>query len=262
MNNFGPDSDINIHFMERYDKYNDKNTWVYNESILEAIYTLAISSNISDQSTIHIADLGAGTCIVSEHIFNNLSDKYKTQVIAVDINEKMLSKCNNNAIIKIVSSIDKLPFVNSYFDVIVSRQCLHYISDIDNTIHEIKRVLKSNGIFVLAQIVPYDSSTRSYWSEIVNVRQPLRQLYYDEDMWDACLKRNGFLVEDSLRFTTRSSFKDWVIKYNIQNNKTVDCMKTLLEHAPDEYVKKYNIQVKDNDISYDSHWFVKKYILQ
>lgn len=249
-------SKINNHFSERSLLYNDADSWVYNEEIIKAILMLAKNNYYSD-SVIRYADMGSGTCVVSDKLQKRLNNA--AQIFAIDINSKMLEKCTNDLIIKVNSSIEKLPFLDCYFHIVISRQCLHYIVNIEQTLKEIRRVLKPNGRFILAQIIPYDSNTRNYWSEIIKVRQPLRQHYFDELMWENQIIQQGFSLETSQRFTTRSSFIDWINKYNIVDKTKSENMKFLFEKASEEYKSKYHIVYTDDDILYDSNWFVKSF---
>ena len=249
-------SKINNHFSERSSLYNDINSWVYNKEIIEAIIRLAKNNYYSD-AVIKYADMGSGTCIVSDELEKRIDTA--GQIFAVDINSKMLEQCVNDHIIKINSSIEMLPFLDCYFHVIISRQCLHYIVNVEQALKEIRRVLIPNGKFILAQIIPYDSNTRNYWSEIIKVRQPLRQHYFDELMWENQIIQQGFSLETSQRFVTRSSLADWVKKYKIVDNTQFDKMKFLLENASREYKSKYHVDFTENDIIYDSNWFVKSF---
>ena len=51
---------------------------------------------------------------------------------------------------------EKIPFGEDYFDVVSSFNSLDHVDDIDNTIKEIKRVLKPKGIFLLITDVNHE----------------------------------------------------------------------------------------------------------
>lgn len=246
------DSKIVQHFTERAENYNEGEHWVNNSSVLNTI------NSFLPQKKSRIVDLGAGTCIVSDYILKNQVDDYS--IYAVDINEDMLNKCQNNDIVRIVSDIEKMPFNNSFFDVAVSRQCLHYISDIDKALKEIKRVIKSKGIFIFAQIIPFDVETHNYWSSIVNIRQPLRKQYFNEQMWISKIIENGFKLTDKNQVITRSSLHDWIYKYNICDQSKIQQMVNLFNNASLDYKKKYRITYSDNDIIYNSNWMIAKFV--
>lgn len=246
-------SNIISHFSERSMKYNNGNSWVTNQSVLESI------SSFLPSSFSKIVDLGAGTCVVSQNIFDTISGNY--EIFAVDINESMLKKCKNSQIKKIVSDIGLTPFPDNYFDVVVTRQCLHYISDLQRVLKEIKRISKQNSTIILAQIVPFDSDTLDYWSKILKLRQPLRKNYYDSEMWINTFTLNGFQLINSINIITKSSVNDWIDKYNINNPNQIENMHDLFMMAPSYYKEKYHIIEENDDITYDSNWLIAQFHL-
>ena len=115
MNNLS--TTINNHFSDRAINYDDKSGWVYNKDILDTIFKFSMCSECSSP-VVRIGDLGSGTCVVSDYIFSKMCFQNKMQIFAIDINEEMLLRCTNDSIIRIVSSIEHLPFLNSFFDIL------------------------------------------------------------------------------------------------------------------------------------------------
>ena len=111
-----------------------------------------------------------------------------------------------------------MPFIDNSFDVIVSRQCLHYIDNLNKVIDEIKRVLKSGGIFVLSQFVPLETKTKGFWTEMMKIRQPMRKNFYSENDWIALFKQHGFSVKSIERYSLTYSIKNWAQTYNVKQN--------------------------------------------
>ena len=134
-----------------------------------------------------------------------------------------------------VADVVSLPFPNNFFDVIVSRQCLHYVENIDAVILEIKRVLKSNGLFTLTQFVPLEGKTKPYWIELMKVRQPLRKYFYSENEWCDVFQRHGFKVINIKKYAWRYSIKKWAQAYNRSINS--DYYIELIRNAPLSYIK-------------------------
>ena len=250
-------SSVNKHFSKRATKYNDNNGWVYDERILSSIKEFVESSKKT--SICRIGEMGAGTCVVSNYLFENYANTSFAEYYAIDINERMLNECQNEAITKIVSPIEETPFSNSYFDILISRQCLHYVANVDVALQEMRRILKEDGVLIFAQIVPYDTESSEYWSKIVKIRQPLRQYYYDETQWDACMEKNGFSLCSTQKHVTVSSLSDWKKKYTIEDASRYKKMWELLCNAPDEYKRKYSIKVTEEEIISNAFWIVKKY---
>ena len=246
--------DINHHFSERSVKYNDGNSWIMDQSVLAAI------SSFLPTSFSRLIDLGAGTCVVSQNIVNTIFGDY--EVFAVDINESMLNKCNNPKINRIVSDIGLIPFSDNYFDVVVTRQCLHYIKYLQRIIQEIKRIIIPSGTVILAQIVPFDKDTFDLWANIVKIRQPLRQNYFDSEIWTSIFVSNGFQLINSHHLVTRSSVNDWIYKYNVSEPELIKNIRKLFVTAPSDYKEKYCVNFEKNDITYNLNWFIAQFCLE
>ena len=169
-------------------------------------------------------------------------------VIGVDISEEMLKHINDPRIKTIVGSAEELPFIADTFDLIVSRQCLHYSDNLDRAISEIRRTLKCGGRFILTQFVPYEGASKSYWIDIAKHRQPLRKVFFSEAEWIEAFEQQGFKVCKIERFTLRSSITKWVDQYCIDDNQSINYYFYLLSNAPDEYKQQYDVVIHKNDI--------------
>ena len=165
------------HFATRATTFS-KNGWADNEAILQTILNGIM---IFCPSTEMLLDFGAGTGVVSKYLIDKIPNIMK--ITALDISSDMLSQIQDERIQCVVSSVDNTPFHNSQFDLIVSRQCLHYVHDLTKTLAEAKRILKNHGIFILTQFVPLEDDTKQYWKKLMEIRQPLRVHHYSENDW-------------------------------------------------------------------------------
>lgn len=225
------------HFSTRASVY-DKTKWVNDEEMLSSILKCI---NIHKCSTVRILDLGAGTGAVSKYILKK--GFFEKEITAVDICEEMLRQINEPKIKKCIASVENIPFMDNSFDVIISRQCLHYVENLDNAICEIKRVLKNEGTFVLSQFVPYESETKEYWTKLMKYRQPLRKVFFSEKDWVDLFKSNGFQLQLLDRYLFNYSMKNWMQLYNVTKDINLDEYKALIENAPEQYIKEYNVTV-------------------
>jgi ubiquinone/menaquinone biosynthesis C-methylase UbiE len=234
------------YFSKRASVYNSSD-WVNDKDIL---HTILKCLNSTEASFLNILDLGAGTGAVSNYLlYNLLSD---TRIVALDVCAEMLQKNCEQRILKILSSAEKMPFIDNSFDVIVSRQCMHYIDDLNKAIDEIKRVLKCGGIFVLSQFVPLETETKNFWIDMMKVRQPLRKNFYSEKDWIELFIQHGFSVNSVERYSKPYSIKKWAQTYNVEQNVEISPYQTILKNAPIEYIKEYGVREKNNDILINS----------
>lgn len=80
---------------------------------------------------------------------------YVKQIVATDISEKMIEiaqnkarDCNVKNVIFKQNTLDELILQKQDYDVILGLNVLHLIEDLDNSIHYVYKLLKSNGVFI------------------------------------------------------------------------------------------------------------------
>lgn len=244
-------SALSKHFFMRSGRYDKHDTWVNNPSILSQIVSFLPKSATH---TLEIVDLGAGTGAVSRYIAENYP--YNNHIHAVDLSEEMLSRITNPSIQKHIANVEALPFCDHQFDAGVSRQCLHYVINLNNASSEIKRVIKPGGSFILAQIVPLDTEQKDYWQQIIHFRQPLRKHFFTEREWIAHFVSRGFSLQASAHFSHTGSVNNWAIKYSITEKEKIEGYKQLLLCANSAFKSEYNVIETDDDVLYSTYWFV------
>jgi len=161
-----------------------------------------------------ILDLGCG-CGQWSRIFaqNNC-------VIGLDLEPVFLKnahsrKSNNESYL--IGTANYLPFGNSIFDSIFSYGVFNYV-DFPRAIGEVKRVLKNNGVFILAVQGPAYASFRMkiglkclnpywfyfganiYFQHLLSKILPLqpKHLMWDSSKLQRILQKNGFIVDNIL----------------------------------------------------------------
>lgn len=243
---------VSDHFSQRSKCYDTAGTWVKDKDVLQHIGNFLPTNFVE----VAVLDLGSGTGAVSNYLIEQCGVHH---VIAVDNCVEMLSRNKSHKATCVISNVEKLPFLDESFDCVVSRQCLHYVEEVDKALKEVYRVLKPGGVFVLAQIVPFDNDTKAYWQQITEVHQPLRRWYKSASDWDDVVTGVGLTRKDSAICSHRSSLKKWLRKYEISNEAVVEKMRSLLLSADSAYQKIYDINSSDDDISYLAFWHIAKY---
>jgi 2-polyprenyl-3-methyl-5-hydroxy-6-metoxy-1,4-benzoquinol methylase len=100
-----------------------------------------------------ILDAGCGNGWLSICAWEEGFDVYSVDMAESEIKESQYILKQRNAFIRLIrTSLSALPFINSSFDSIICISVLEHISDIEQAILEIKRVLKKNGRLIL--VVP------------------------------------------------------------------------------------------------------------
>ena len=128
----------NIYHQRRLEKKQS-----YNE-FLEMPATLSLLKKIKNK---RVLDLGCGT-----GIYANILKSYGANVYGIDTSLGMITIAKSYApgIDFRVGSVYKMPYKSNYFDVIVSAFVFQHFENIDKALKEIRRVLKTNGIYVFS----------------------------------------------------------------------------------------------------------------
>lgn len=118
---------------------------------------------------------GYGAFILSSHA---------KKITGIDISNESINYAknnyNNNNLDYLQSSIEKLPFEDSTFDVIISFETIEHVDiNIQNKFFaEIKRVLKDNGILIIS------TPDKKYYSDIYNYKNEFHIKEFYEEEWN------------------------------------------------------------------------------
>lgn len=167
------EKEITQHFDDFAGEYDNTTQWRKDDEILESLQT----ASIPDPS--RVLDIGTGTGLASEWY-----TKKGHLVAGIDISPKMLQKASDRLNFVLLGNGTKLPFIDDYFNLIIIRQCLHYVNT-KLLLSEANRVLKKGGFIVVSGAVCTSEETKNFWKEFKNATQPLRlEVFTPEDIKD------------------------------------------------------------------------------
>ena len=95
-----------------------------------------------------LADLGCGNC---------LWNTFGAPVTGVDINERMLEWASRNkrlADYRVTANLAETSLPSDSFDLVVMSETLEHLLNVDQTLGEVRRILKADGRYLIT--VPYD----------------------------------------------------------------------------------------------------------
>lgn len=106
---------------------------------------VTLISSLSNRQNLYILDVGCGDGRVLSYFAKN------NKCFGVDISEVPLiaAKKKNIKTYCVDLENEKLPFESNYFDTIICSEVIEHICNSDNLLHEINRVLKMRGYFIL-----------------------------------------------------------------------------------------------------------------
>jgi len=125
----------------------------------------------------HILEVGTGTGRISIPLLERGAD-----LIGCDLSEKMLARQREKYLSAQLARADAvfLPFPSDHFDALITVHVMHLIGPWREALHEFKRVLKRNSIYL---------NVRTYESVGTTARGQLR------DHWRNWLEREGVSVD-------------------------------------------------------------------
>jgi ubiquinone/menaquinone biosynthesis C-methylase UbiE len=104
-----------------------------------------------------ILDIGCGTGFDLQ-TYRNIGF---SKLYGIDISEKSLDEARKNLPNDIelkIGTFEKIPYKETFFDIVVSRLALHYSKNIELSIKEAGRVLKKGGKFIVIISHPFADS--------------------------------------------------------------------------------------------------------
>ena len=240
------------HFKKRAKRYERYGKWVSDEEILRLMSSLV--SNIPH----NVLDVGAGTGAIVKYFIQKFPN---SNFVALDnCNSMLLHIDESENIVRCLSSVTNIPYNDNTFDLVVSRQCLHYVKNLDKAFSEIYRVLQNGKTFILAEIIAADEESKEYWREAGRIRQPLRANSLSMEDWIAYTARFGLQEIQTLRYTSTVSIKNWSAAYRDNPEICTSDFISFLLNSPAEYKEKYHIRQVGEDINYDANWMIAKFI--
>ena len=184
-----------------YDLMNDLITFKYHSKWKKEIAMIAKEDNPKV-----ILDIATGT----GDIAINLSKLKDSQIIGVDISEKMLDvagdkirKMNINNITLELSKAEKLKYRNNFFDLISIGYGVRNFEDLINGLKESYRVLKENGkLIILETSVPNNYLVKYSYILFTSIYIPLISFIFTRN-----IKAYNYLLNSTKEFPPEKEFK-------------------------------------------------------
>lgn len=142
--------------------------------------------DIDTSDELSVLDIGCGGGKVV-NIFSSLIKRVKIFGIdhspdMVNLSQKINKNGINNGMIEIVQGdVKKLPYPNDSFNIVTAFDTISFWNDFNDSINEIKRVLKQDGIFLIVNGYP---KVGTKWYDFVKFK--------NDSEYRAFLTRHGF----------------------------------------------------------------------
>lgn len=210
--------------------------------------------NAAPQPTDRVLDIATGTGFTALAFA-----PYVAEVIGLDVSTGMLEQARKHAAEQGVTNTDfqegpaeRLPFPDASFDLVICRIAPHHFLSITKFVHEVARVLKPGGRFLVADTsVPDNDPEADHWQNTVEaIRDPSHVRNYTPSEWQTFVADAGLTIE-----ATNDSggipitLNDWLLKAGCTPEQ-VDTVHLEFAAATPAIVETYQIRFLSNDIAF------------
>jgi ubiquinone/menaquinone biosynthesis C-methylase UbiE len=181
-----------------------------------------------------VLDVGCG----AGHVTVGLAPT-AAEVVAIDLTPAMLAQTEKQVRDRGLTNVRvepadaaALPFADASFDVAVSRYAAHHFADPMAVLHEVRRVLKPGGRWLLVDVV---SPTSPMADTFLNAVEILRDASHVRDhsvaQWLTMCGEAGFATRHVQTWSVRLEFTTWVARMATPDHE-VEQLRRMLRAAP------------------------------
>lgn len=181
--------------------------------------------------------------------------------VGVDVTPKMIQmaratcRAASSANTQFVESLaERLPFATAAFDCVVTRLSIHHFPDPLVVLREVKRVLKSDGLLVIGDLISSDDpAERRLHNALEQLRDPthIRMLPASELL--EVVTAAGFRVTATDHWLQHRQFKEWAAI--VANARSLQSLEVAMRAMADAGVTAaINLRASGDSVEFDHRW--------
>lgn len=189
-----------------------------------------------------ILDLGTGTGYLSFPLARMFLD---AKIIGLDIVEKALEANRQQALEENLFNLYfvsydgiTFPFANEEFDMIITRYALHHFPIINDTFHEIRRILKPQGTLFISDPAPNDDDDERFVDAYMQMKMDGHIKFYTKVEWIELGKKYDLEYEKGFETTIRFPKK----------RDTAPEFDNMINKYDDKIIKGYDLEITEDEI--------------
>ncbi|KIL35496.1 methylase [Cohnella kolymensis] len=237
------DQDIKKKVKEQFGKNAEK--YVASVSHANASDLAALVEWLKPEQSWSVLDVATGGGHVSKALSPHVS-----HVTSTDLTLQMLSaarkhvseSCSN--VSYVVADAEALPFLNDTFDAAACRIAAHHFPNPAQFVHEVSRILKPGGKFLLIDNVsPEDKSLDRFVNTMEKLRDESHGRCYSVEEWQQWFAQEGLAVRHSELRKKKFDFPVWVRRTAQSEEQVMSVVNHIL--SADEPTARYFSVEKD-----------------
>ena len=196
-------------------------------------------------------ELCCGTGIIGRVLKENGWD-----MTGVDITKEMLDEASRFFNVIQHNVEDPLHFNDNVFDMVIMRQALFFFEPM-TMLTEVKRVLRSNGKFVLSQCVPFEDSEDEKWLKKLHLtKQALMLKFYTINDIETILIKSGFKIISKKQLSVRESVSRWMKNAPEMTESKKNEVMNLIRSTPLNLQKFRNVSEDKGELMENWNWVI------
>lgn len=214
----------------------------YNRQTQDEEHLNAILEFLPVKPKMKILDLGTGSGYLSFAVAERCPG---TEITGLDIVEKALENNRKTAVDKKLDNISfvsydgmNFPFSDGKFDMVISRYSLHHFPEIQKSIQEVSRVLKSDGLFFISDPTPNADDSQRFVDAYMQLKKDGHIKFYTIEEWKNICEKSGLVLTDSFNSSIRFPKK----------KDTAYGFDELLDRYSREVIEGYSLEITGNEI--------------
>jgi ubiquinone/menaquinone biosynthesis C-methylase UbiE/broad specificity phosphatase PhoE len=234
---------------------------------LEELPERANTINAPDKEFIRFAEIGEGQRLLEVGsglgvMTLALAKTGALEVVGVDVSPAMLERAEylrlsigDADMLRRVSyrlgTAHDLPFPGNSFDVVICRFLFHHIIKLDRTLAEVQRVLKPNGILLVAELAgSEDAVKRATQNAIESKRNPSHATIRTVDQYRDQLEAAGFVIERERTVKKERRLKSWLDEI-AADKQTRHAVSEMLEASIETDAAELNVHRQNDDLLFE-----------
>ena len=181
--------------------------------------------------------------------------------VGVDVTPKMIqmarARCLAASLVNtrfVESLAEQLPFATAAFDCVVTRLAIHHFLDPLIVLREVRRILKSDGLLVIADLISSEdpAETRLH-NALEQLRDPTHIRMLSESELLNVVNEAGFRVVSTDHWLQQRQFEEWAaIVESTRSLKALEvAMRTIAEAGITAGV---NLRASADSVQFVHHW--------
>ena len=147
------------------------------------------------------------------------------------------------------ATAERLPFDDASFEIATCRLAAHHFEDVGLAMHEIARVLRHGGRFILVDtLAPEDAVSAHFQDEVELLRDPTHRRIYRKDQWIAFCENAGLHVERAEVVAKSHRFEAWLERGG-EDAPTMQRVRERFLNAPPSAIRDLGITIADGTVT-------------